>query len=270
MQEACFSPVQAEVELRRLGRRESWLWWSAATVMLLSAVAFVLIAGAGLTRQNNALIRADQAAWALLTVLLVFHVDAVYRQWRVRRARKSLLQQIAGGDDLETSLAGAYSGSTVDPLTGLPTRAMAEQSLNKEIATARRRGTPLTLLLLEVNDFAHMNEAYGHEFGDTVLQAFAKQLRKVSRGSDLVVRFSKEDFLMVLPDCTVQGVRNVLGRMKPVEVDWRGRNFLVDYSSAWVDYQPGELPSSLLKRADSVLQLYKKAGEESEAAAIVH
>src|SRR5207237_4051929 len=92
----------------------------------------------------------------------------------------------------------------IDPLTGLYNRRYAEQRLSAEVARSARRGHPLTILSLDLNNFKEINDTYGHPAGDLVLQEFAAHLNKVIRGSDLAVRLGGDEFLVLLPDCTAE------------------------------------------------------------------
>lgn len=253
-------------QLRALSRGEWWLWVSTVSVMTLSTMAYVMLSFAAMLAQNNAYLPIQQAAWGLLSLILLFNIHAAHRQWHTRRKRKELIAQ-AGGE-VESELAEVYPSTPLDPLTGLCCRPLAEQVIAREMVAARRANRPLTLLLLDVNDFREMNRVYGNAFGDAVLYSFAKRLRKATRGSDMAARLGGDEFLLVLPDCNVAAVRHVLERMKPVEVEWRGRRYCVDFAAAWVDYRPGEMPSELLRRVDDVLALYRRAASESQAAAV--
>ena len=264
------SPQETEVGLRRLGRREWWLWSYAMVVMLLSTVAFVLLSFPPLFHPTDLFfpIHPDQGARGLLSLLLLFTICFVYRQWLLRRQRKRLTQQSSGATDLQGQTEDVCGLSELDPLTGLYNRRFAEQRLAKEIACARRQSQPLTLLILDLDNFKQLNDRFGKAAGDLVLQEFAKRLKKATRGSDLAVRLGADEFLLVLPECGLGAVQHVLGRVNPMEMKYRGQKLSVTCSAAWVDYQPGELPGELLQRADQVLGLYKKAGQECLSAAL--
>ena len=64
----------------------------------------------------------------------------------------------------------------------------------------RRRGTPLSILILDVDHFKRINDRFGHAAGDEALRRVAEALRAVARASDLVARFGGEEFVLVAPD----------------------------------------------------------------------
>ena len=91
-----------------------------------------------------------------------------------------------------------------DPLTGLPNRRELEEALPREAARADRTREPLTMLVLDIDHFKRFNDTYGHEAGDTVLQCFGRLLSETVRGEDLVVRLGGEEFVVLLPNTSVE------------------------------------------------------------------
>ncbi|WP_231613941.1 diguanylate cyclase, partial [Halomonas sp. BC04] len=88
--------------------------------------------------------------------------------------------------------------ATVDPLTGLANRMRLNDVFQWERAQAQRNGTPLSVLMLDLDRFKRINDEHGHEAGDTVLVAFARMLRERLREIDLISRFGGEEFLVLL------------------------------------------------------------------------
>jgi diguanylate cyclase (GGDEF)-like protein len=257
-----FRAQRAEATLRQLARREWWLWLSAFFVAVFSAVAFVLSSFSSLFRHTEHFyeIRSDQARWGILCLLLLFNGWMLYRQWSFRRQRKQLSAPSAGVDALSGQLSDP---SSTDPVTGLHTRAFIEQQLGKEIARARRQNTALSLATIHLDDFAEINKRYGLSAMDAALKELARRLKKACRGSDFAARLADEDFLLVLPECNLGEVKSVLNRIGALEMTCSGRKMNLVYTTGWVDYQPGDLPADLLKRAAQLLHLYENAAKES-------
>jgi diguanylate cyclase (GGDEF)-like protein len=151
----------------------------------------------------------------------------------------------------------------LDPVTGLYTRSSLEQHLGKEVARARRQNTALSLATLHVDEFAHLSARYGKSAVDAALKELARRLKKASRGSDIAARLGDDDFLLLLPECGVNEVKQVLNRLGAVEVSSSGQRIPLNFTTGWVDYQPGELPADLLKRAAELLHLYDTAAQDS-------
>jgi diguanylate cyclase (GGDEF)-like protein len=158
----------------------------------------------------------------------------------------------------------------VDPLTGLYNRRFAEQRLAAEVARSERKGHPLTVLTLDLNSFKQINDTYGHPAGDQVLQEFAARLNKIIRGADLAVRLGGDEFLVLLPECTLPQLQLVLGRLGSLEVDWQGQKIPVTFSAGWKQYEMGERPEEMLARADELLYSRKRAGKVTQPLADDH
>ena len=85
-----------------------------------------------------------------------------------------------------------------DALTGLPNRALFEDRLEHGLAQARRHGWTLAVLFLDLDDFKKVNDTYGHDVGDAVLQTIARRLKANRRGEDTVCRHGGDEFLYLL------------------------------------------------------------------------
>ena len=93
----------------------------------------------------------------------------------------------------------------VDGLTGIANRRGCEDALTHEIARAGRLGTPLTLVVADLDDFKAVNDAHGHVVGDDVLREFAAVLRSTLRESDVAGRWGGEEFVFLLPGTEAEG-----------------------------------------------------------------
>jgi diguanylate cyclase (GGDEF)-like protein len=257
-----FRAQQAESSLQQLGRSEWWLWLSALVVTVLSATAFVLTAIPSYFRHSEHFyeIRSDQARWGILCLLLLFNGWLAYRQWTFRRRRRELSWHDAGGEMLTGQIS---ESSSIDAVTGLHTRAFIEQQLGKEIARAKRQNSLLSLATIHLDEFTEIAKRYGPSATDAALKELARRLKKACRGSDFAVRLANDDFLLVLPECGLGEVKTVLNRLGSLEMVCSGRKVNLAYTTGWVDYQPGDLPSDLLKRATQLLHLYENAAKDS-------
>lgn len=97
-----------------------------------------------------------------------------------------------------------------DQLTGLANRRCFDQTLEVEVRRALRRGTPLSLILLDIDLFKHYNDRYGHVAGDACLRAIAEVLKQsVRRPGDLPARYGGEEMVVILPNTDIEGARAV-------------------------------------------------------------
>ena len=247
---------------QQISRHEWWLWLSALLVTTLSAVALLLSSIHSFFRHADYFyeIRSDQARWATLCLILIFNARLVYRQWSFRRLRRQSTDQPIDWQPVSPQFS---EGAGLDSVTGLYTGMSLEQHLGKEVARARRQNTALSLATVHVDEFAHLSARYGKSAVDAALKELGRRLKKASRGSDIAARLSDDDFLLLLPECGVNEVKQVLNRLGAVEVSSSGQKVPLNFTTGWVDYQPGDLPADLLKRAAELLHLYDAAAHDS-------
>jgi diguanylate cyclase (GGDEF)-like protein len=92
--------------------------------------------------------------------------------------------------------------SVLDPLTGLFNRRHFDAALKRELARARRKNVPVSLVLVDIDHFKRVNDDYGHAIGDAVLRTIAQQLRLGIREGDIACRYGGEEMVLLLPECT--------------------------------------------------------------------
>jgi diguanylate cyclase (GGDEF)-like protein len=120
----------------------------------------------------------------------------------------------------ESMLARDYSNETLlryaftDFLTGLKTRGYFEQQLDLELARAERRGTPVAVLMIDIDHFKRVNDTHGHPAGDLVLHDIAAILSSDLRQIDIAARYGGEEFILLLPETTPQGAKLVAQRLR--------------------------------------------------------
>ena len=100
-----------------------------------------------------------------------------------------------------------------DSLTGLANRVLLYDRLEHALGVASRAGVPVALLLLDLDGFKVVNDRFGHDFGDALLEEVAGRLRSVARESDTVARLGGDEFAIVVPE-DVNGALQVAGRVR--------------------------------------------------------
>src|SRR6266446_3877171 len=252
-------------ELRRIEKRDWWVWGYSIFVIFLLAFAVIALALPAVRQGADTIfkIKMVEAVFGLISLVVIFNIYTISQQILIKRLRRQLAEK-QGHSELLRNLA------MVDPLTGLYNRRFAEQRLAAEVARSERKGHPLTVLTLDLNNFKEINDTYGHPAGDQVLIEFAARLNNVIRGGDLAVRLGGDEFLVLLPECTSQQLQLVLGRLGSLEVDWQGQHIPITFSAGWKQYELGELPEEMLARADEVLYARKRAGEKMQPPADGH
>jgi diguanylate cyclase (GGDEF)-like protein len=91
-----------------------------------------------------------------------------------------------------------------DPLTGLFNRRYLDETLQREVAGVARTGGYLCIIMIDIDHFKNINDSFGHQVGDTVLQALSKLLQEQTRASDITCRYGGEEFVLVMPGIRIE------------------------------------------------------------------
>lgn len=142
-------------------------------------------------------------------VVVQAKVRAMYRLVKMQRALVKLAEQLHDANQELQRL------SMTDGLTGLSNRRMFDESFQREWRRCLRLKKPMSLVMLDVDNFKQYNDLYGHPQGDECLKAIAKKLSKSApRPADLVARYGGEEFVMVLGETDQNGARWVAERVR--------------------------------------------------------
>jgi len=170
------------------------------------------------------------------------------------------------------NLALAENRAATDALTGLPNRRAVDDTLKQMLAQASRSESPLSVVLLDLDNFKKINDTAGHDRGDEVLAAFGALIREELRDSDLGGRTGGEEFVLLLPDTDRDGalalaskVRGALHQIRVRDVD------LPVTASFGIATFPTDAPDAgtLLKIADRALYSAKRNGRDRIETAVV-
>ena len=130
------------------------------------------------------------------------------------------------------------------------------------MARSSRKNSSLILVLLDLNDFKHVNDVYGHPAGGEVLKAFAERLKQSTRGSDLAVRWGGDEFVILLVDCKMSELSIVLQRIEGFSVRLADKDVSISFAAGWKAYEAGDQISDLIDAADKTLYASKARGKE--------
>lgn len=159
-----------------------------------------------------------------------------------------------------------------DRLTGLFNRRHMEEALNRELARARRRGSSLVLVMIDVDHFKRFNDTYGHETGDEVLRRLGEFLTSTVRKEDIPCRYGGEELMLILPECTMDdGLTRAEDVRKGIEEDVMvvhdGKRLQVTASLGIASFPlDGEDMESLVAAADKALYCAKEGGRNQVVA----
>ncbi len=177
---------------------------------------------------------------------------------QIRRKRHS--------DFLRNRLEESVEMAVTDPLTGLFNRRYMETHLNGLMQEAKADGRDLSIMITDIDHFKQVNDTYGHDAGDTVLQDFAARLRRHTRGIDLACRFGGEEFIVIMPDTNLDVACHVGERLREciAEVPFSINSQTNIPVTACVGLAtlagPDDTSAALFKRADNALYAAKRAG----------
>jgi len=187
------------------------------------------------------------------------------REWRGEDLHAaSALADLAG---TAIALRDARLAAAIDPLTGCLNHGAMRERLSEEIARARRQATPLAVTILDLDDFKHVNDTYGHPTGDALLRHVAEALRAEYRSFDQVARYGGDEFVVILPN--VRGPRADIAAARALRVLREihiarpdGGQEGITVSCGVAEWAEPEGPAELLERADKALRGSKAAGKD--------
>lgn len=156
--------------------------------------------------------------------------------------------------------------SLYDYLTKLPNRVLFYDRMKQEIAYARRERKKFSLMFLDLDNFKEVNDKFGHDIGDRLLQGVAKRFSKLLRKTDTICRLGGDEFIILLPrlaqprENTVDVVRKIFNSL--------GEPFLIEENQIYVSTSigmalfpdDGEKEDDLIKSADKAMYMAKKEG----------
>jgi diguanylate cyclase len=185
-------------------------------------------------------------------------------------ANRLLQQDLASAkDELQAQrrqLDAYMAEALTDPLTGMANRRKFDQELARRFTQWKQTATPLSLVLVDIDEFKKVNDEYGHVAGDVVLQQVAEVLLENVRANDLVARYGGEEFAMILPGTTLEEAKPVAERIRGAIADYC---FQFGDSQTRVTVSAGLAEAMLINdsevlvtRADAALYAAKEAGRD--------
>jgi diguanylate cyclase len=152
-----------------------------------------------------------------------------------------------------------------DQLTGSLNRRGLDELYDRESARADRRGTSLCVALLDLDDFKKLNDTYGHIAGDNALKHLVKTVKDTLRSMDVIARFGGEEFLIVLPETTVEAAAATMTRLQRELTRHyflhENEKLLITFSAGVALRLPNEEQTALIRRADRAMYQAKQAGK---------
>jgi len=178
--------------------------------------------------------------------------------------RHEVAQLKARTNELAEICAAQENRLMVDSLTGVHSRYAYEARLTEEHQRWQRHSQPLTYTIWDIDHFKRINDQYGHEAGDRLLQAVAEILNRHKRTEDFLARIGGEEFVLLLPMTTLEAGLVVANKLR-VEIE--GTAFRhkrqperITISCGLTEFRAGDTPGSVYARADEALYKAKEQG----------
>ncbi|MHA7966959.1 sensor domain-containing diguanylate cyclase [Paenibacillus sp. CAU 1782] len=150
--------------------------------------------------------------------------------------------------------------ASTDPLTGLSNRRFFQEKLTTELQAHRETEQPLSLLIIDIDHFKHINDTYGHPVGDLVLSELAKLLQGMSRESDLFARFGGEEFVALVPGAAQDDATAFAESICVAAASTSMGGYQITISIGVATAIPQETELSIVQKADTALYASKSSG----------
>ena len=151
-----------------------------------------------------------------------------------------------------------------DALTGAGNRAALNEALGREIEVAQRHGRTLGMIIFDIDHFKKINDQYGHVTGDCLLKALTRAAEDTIRISDQLFRYGGEEFVVLLPETGLKGVKNLAERIRrnveALDCACEGKHVKMTASFGVATLASNEDEESLIIRADKALYEAKNSG----------
>jgi diguanylate cyclase (GGDEF)-like protein len=151
--------------------------------------------------------------------------------------------------------------ATTDSLTGISNRSEFSRMLASEMDRAKRYGTPLSLIMYDLDYFKRVNDSFGHDAGDEVLRAVTDVVKGNTRAVDVVARWGGEEFMVLMPQSDLTSAKSAAEKLRQAIAEHRfDKVNTITVSFGVTEFVPQDDFNTLLKRVDDALYLAKANG----------
>lgn len=269
--------MEFTLDALRRQQRDALLWSLAVTVLALMLAAIVAtFLAASVTgplrhistvvdriSSGDLLARVDVEEVGVMAPL-AHGVNAM--AGHVALNQEALREQVQRAtQELRRQKEAAEMAARIDPLTGVYSRRAFTESAELEMQRALRYGTPLALIMIDLDHFKSINDTHGHATGDAVLASFSHSIALEVREVDVIGRYGGEEFLVLLPNTDVTEALRVAERMRlsiaSTELQVHGGSLRYSASFGVAGFDARELSlNPFIDRADAALYQAKRTG----------
>ncbi len=253
-------------QLMALEKRDFELWVIVVGTGILVATGLVAILfPSAILRSGNLHFEVTvsrELFVGLVALLALFNSYMITSRLKLRKTRGEVISTAIHSELLRLQ-------SFTDPLTEVYTRRIMDDMLKKYSSRAERLKKPLSFLMIDVDDFRTINSRFGHTTGDFVLLEVATILKSAVRGSDAVIRYGGDEFLVILADSPIEDVEVVKSRITRYVQDWNQGEHLKDFklvlSVGSTQWAPGKTVDGIMNEADQDMYAVKARGKEARS-----
>jgi diguanylate cyclase (GGDEF)-like protein len=252
--------ARLSVELASIEKRDRELWAIVLVTGVAVSAGFLVLMFPSAFLSNGAQLHFEvfvskQMFLGFVAVLVLFNTYLISKRLELRRVREQVITTTIQSELIRLQ-------SFTDPLTEVYNRRSLQEMSGRYISHARRSKKPLTFLVVDADQFKKINTKFGHLTGDFVIAEIATLLKSSVRGSDAVVRYGGDEFLVILADTTRDGVNAVLSRVSGALADWNRakhlEGFTLSLSVGSAEWTEGRTLEEMLDEADRNMYMDKE------------
>ena len=238
-------------QLSKLEKRDWELWTIVSITGVLASTAILVIALPSAFLNNKGvhfeITISRPLAVGLVVLVSLLNTYLIGKRLELRHVREEIISTTLQQQVIEQQ-------SFTDPLTEIYNRRSLDQVVGRFISHARRRKAPLTFLMIDMDKFKDINSRFGHLTGDFVLAEAAKLLWGAIRGSDAIVRYGGDEFLILLADTSAEGAERVIARIASHLAEWNAArhvdNLTLSMSIGAAEWRDSQTLDEILDAAD--------------------
>jgi diguanylate cyclase (GGDEF)-like protein len=253
-------------QLSALEKRDWELWFVVAVTGIVASAGLVaLLFPAAILRGEDVqfnLVVPRELLVAFAALLVLFNTYMITRRMDLRRIREQVISTSIQNELIRLQ-------SFTDPLTEVYNRRSLDDMASKYMSRAQRLGKPLSFMVIDTDRFKEINTRFGHLTGDFVIAEIAALLQGAVRGSDSVVRYGGDEFLVILADSAREGAEVAVERVAKSVEDWNRAGHLKDFelslSVGLAEWSTGKTLDDVLSEADTKMYAMKELRKQGSA-----
>lgn len=248
-------------ELVRLEKRDWELWAIVVGTGVAVSVGLLVLAFPSAFLSNGAQFHFElnvskEMFLGLVALLILFNTYLISKRLELRKLREQTITTTVQSELIRLQ-------SFIDPLTEVYNRRSLDEMVGRYISHARRSKKPLSFLFVDADNFKRLNTRFGHLTGDLVITDIASLLKSSVRGSDAVIRYGGDEFLVILGETTRTGAETVIDRIVLAVDEWNRTKPLDGYtlslSIGIAEWKEGRTLDEVLDEADHQMYSHKNA-----------